>query len=159
MRIAVIGAGISGLSAAWLLSGEHDVVLFEREARFGGHSNTVEVGQGARKFQAVRAIPIDTGFIVYNTACYPNLIALYKHLDVPTCPTDMGFAVSLDGGHYEYNGSGLNGFFAQRANALSPRHWRMALEIGRFFKEAAALQAQAADFEMTLGQWLSQRNF
>jgi uncharacterized protein len=144
VKIAVIGAGISGLSAAWLLSRQHEVVLFEKEARLGGHSNTVDVAEPRGP------VAIDTGFIVYNTACYPNLIALFKHLNVPTAPTDMSFSVSLDGGGYEYNGNGANGFFAQRSNVFSPSHWRMASDIKRFFSEAAELQKQAEDPRLTL---------
>ena len=141
------------MSAAWLLSRQHDVTLLEKEPRVGGHSNTVDVDE------AHGPVPIDTGFIVYNTACYPNLIALFDYLDVPTAPTDMSFSVSLDGGRYEYNGNGLDGFFAQRRNLLSPTHWRMAGEIGRFFREAAELHGQAADLTLTLDDWLGERRY
>ena len=111
--IAVIGAGISGLSAAWLLSRRCKVVLFEREARPGGHSHTVD---------AVRrrgTTAVDTGFIVYNTASYPNLVALFDHLGVTTARSDMSFAVSLGDGAYEYSGTGLRGMFGQASNADS----------------------------------------
>ena len=158
MRIAVVGAGISGLSAAWLLSRQHDVVLFEKEPRYGGHSNTVDVPEDAQG-QAARSVAIDTGFIVYNTACYPNLIALFEHLDVPTAATEMSFSVSLDEGRYEYNGNGAGGFFAQRSNLVSARHWRMAGDIRRFFSEAALLQREAADLTLSLGQWLERRQY
>ena len=100
MQVAVIGAGIAGLSAAWLLSRRHKVVLFEKEPRLGGHSHTIEAQTRDQ------SVPVDTGFIVYNTAAYPNLIALFKHLGVETSPASMSFAVSLDGGGYEYNGNG-----------------------------------------------------
>lgn len=153
MRIAVIGAGISGLSAAWLLSRAHDVVLFEKDSRFGGHSNTVEVAEEDR------TVAIDTGFIVYNTACYPNLIALFDRLGVSTAPTDMSFSVSLDDGRYEYNGNGVNGYFAQRANLVSPAHWAMAGEIKKFFREAAELQRQTGDPHLSLGEWLAARQY
>lgn len=157
MRIAVVGAGISGLSAAWLLSRAHDVTLFEREPRLGGHSNTSEVawpegGSG----------PVDTGFIVYNTACYPNLIALFEHLGVPTARTNMSFAVSLDGGGYEYSGSGAHGLFGQPSNVLRPGHWRMAADILRFFREAPSLLAATSDDDpssQSLGDWLSARRY
>ena len=89
--IAVIGTGISGMSAAWLLSQYHKVTVYERDRRVGGHSNTVTV-QGAKG-----EIAVDTGFIVYNEAAYPNLTALFEHLDVPTQPSDMSFAVSIGG--------------------------------------------------------------
>ncbi len=157
MRIAVVGAGISGLGAAWLLSRAHDVTLFEREPRLGGHSNTSEVtwpegGSG----------PVDTGFIVYNTACYPNLIALFEHLAVPTARTDMSFAVSLDGGGYEYSGTGAQGLFGQPSNLLRPGHWRMAADILRFFREAPALLAETprdADAGVSLGEWLNSHSY
>ena len=90
--IAVVGSGISGLSAAWLLSRRHDVTLYEADARLGGHAHTVTVEGDA----------VDTGFIVYNEPNYPNLTALFRHLDVETAPTDMSFGVSLDGGALEY---------------------------------------------------------
>ena len=95
LRIAVVGTGISGLSCAWLLSQGsqgHEVTVFESESRLGGHSNTVDA--------PVRAgsVPVDTGFIVYNEPAYPNLTALFRHLEVPTAASDMSFAVSLDAG-------------------------------------------------------------
>lgn len=151
MEIAVVGAGVAGLSAAWLLSLRHRVTLFEREARLGGHSNTVEAG--------LDRIPVDTGFIVYNTKCYPNLMAMFEHLGVPTAPTSMGFAVSLGDGAYEYNGDGFGGFFGQRSNVLSPRHWRMAADILRFFKEAQQIGAMPDDATQPLGAWLASRGY
>ena len=133
LDIVVVGSGISGLSAAWLLSHRHRVTLIERENRLGGHSHTVDA-PGPKG-----PVPVDTGFIVYNTATYPNLIALFEHLGVPTKPTDMGFAVSLDGGAYEYSGNGLSGLFAQRSNVARPSHYRMIGEILRFFRQAPRL--------------------
>ena len=99
MKIAVIGAGVSGLGAAWLLSQRHDVVVYERENRFGGHSCTVEAPTPQGR------TPVDVGFIVFNERNYPNLIALFDHLGVPTEPSDMSFAVSLDEGRFEYGSS------------------------------------------------------
>ncbi|MEQ1577872.1 MAG: FAD-dependent oxidoreductase [Hyphomicrobium sp.] len=153
VRIAVVGAGIAGLSAAWLLSRRYDVVLFEKDERVGGHANTVDVREAGGN------VAIDTGFIVYNTACYPNLIALFAQLDVPVAETGMSFSVSIDGGRYEYNGNGVNGYFGQRSNLVSPRHWRMAAEISRFFAEASKLSAGADDPHLTLGQWLQERHY
>jgi predicted NAD/FAD-binding protein len=125
-NIAVIGSGISGLSAAWLLSGRHRVTLFEAERRLGGHSHTVDAS----------GVAVDTGFIVYNEGTYPNLAALFQHLEVATKPSDMSFAVSLDDCRLEYSGTGLSGLFAQRRNAVSPRFWRMLLDLVRFYREA-----------------------
>ena len=153
MRIAVIGSGITGLGAAWLLGARHDVTLFEKEARLGGHSHTVDVSSGGR------SVPVDTGFIVYNLAAYPNLIALFEHLNVPTAPTSMSFSVSLDGGRYEYSGNGLTGLFGQPANVLSRAHWRMTRDVFRFFREAKVLLAESADPRITLGDWLRARNY
>ena len=147
--IAVIGSGISGLGAAWLLSQGHDVTLFEADTRAGGHSNTVEVPAKTGH------VPVDTGFIVYNTACYPNLIALFRHVGVPTAPTDMGFAVSLGKGRYEYAGSSLGTLFAQPSNLASPAHWRMIMDVLRFFREAAASVSVAHHSHVTLGEYLA----
>jgi predicted NAD/FAD-binding protein len=99
----------------------HDV---EREVRIGGHSNTVEASS------AGPPVPLDTGFIVYNEVSYPNLVALFEHLAVPTAQSDMSFAVSFDGGRYECSGCGLTGLFGQPANLLRPSHWRMAADRG-----------------------------
>jgi predicted NAD/FAD-binding protein len=101
--IAVIGSGIAGLSAAWLLSRRHRVTVYEASGRLGGHSNTVSVPTPAGE------IPIDTGFIVYNEPTYPNLTAFFAHLGVPTQDSDMSFAVSLDDGALEYAGTDLRG--------------------------------------------------
>lgn len=153
MKIAVVGAGISGLSAAWLLGGKHDVVLFEASTRLGGHAHTVDV----RTPEGL--CPLDTGFIVYNSACYPNLIAWLGHLGVETAPTEMSFSVSLDRGAYEYSGSGLTGLFGQASNALSPAHWRMVGEILRFFREASATDVSLTTADLTLGRWLDGRSY
>ncbi|MGQ0457582.1 MAG: NAD(P)/FAD-dependent oxidoreductase [Hyphomicrobium sp.] len=153
MKFAVIGAGIAGLGAAWLLKQKHDVTLFEAEARLGGHANTltVEAPDGP--------CAIDTGFIVYNTASYPNLIALFERLDVPTAETSMSFAVSLGDGGYEYSGSGLSGLFGQASNFASPAHWRMVAEIFRFFREASAVKAKSLDLDVSLKDWLAARGY
>lgn len=129
MRIAVVGSGIAGLSAAWLLARAHEVTLYEGASRPGGHTHTVAVpGTG----------PVDMGFIVHNEATYPNLIALFRHLGVATRATDMSFAVSLDGGRLEYAGSNLRGLLAQPSNALRPRFWAMLRDTLRFWREAPA---------------------
>lgn len=126
MKIAVVGTGIAGLSAAWLLAQRHDVTVFEAEARIGGHCHTVD-GGGA---------PVDTGFIVYNETTYPNLTALFQHLGVPTKVSDMSFAVSMDEGQLEYAGTNLAGLFAQRSNLASLRFWSMLRDLVRFYRQA-----------------------
>lgn len=151
--IAVIGSGISGLSAAWLLSKSHDVTLFERETRAGGHSNTITVSEPEGSF------PVDTGFIVYNESAYPNLVALFDHLGVETYDTSMGFAVSIGRGAYEYSGNGLSGLFGQASNMFRPAHWGLVRDLVRFFREANELVKGGVPADMTLGAFLEQHGY
>nr|WP_073058477.1 FAD-dependent oxidoreductase [Kaistia soli] len=153
LRIAVIGSGISGLSAAWLLSGRHEVTLYERAERLGGHSNTVT----ARLHDA--SVAVDTGFIVYNEPAYPNLTALFAHLGVATKPSDMSFAVSLRGGELEYSGTGLSGLFAQKRNLGRPRFWSMLRDLTRFYREAPRDLALMSEQSLSLGQYLAERGY
>jgi uncharacterized protein len=132
LKIAVVGSGISGLSAAWLLSQRHNVTLIEADKRIGGHSNTFicPTPQGN--------VPVDTGFIVYNDRTYPNLSALFDYLSVPTADSKMGFAVSLGKGAYEYSGAGLMSLVGHTSNLLNPSHLRMMRDLVRFFSSSAA---------------------
>ena len=130
LNIAVVGSGISGLSAGWLLSRAHNVTLLEADSRLGGHGHTVDVPTPHGN------IAVDTGFIVFNDATYPNFIALLKALDVPAKLSEMSFAVSLDNGGLEYNGTSVSGLFAQKSNLLRPRFWSMMRDLLRFYKEA-----------------------
>ncbi len=152
MRIAVIGSGISGLGAAWLLSGDHDVTLYEREPRLGGHSNTVTVDHDGVP------IPVDTGFIVYNEATYPNLIALFAHLGIATEASDMSFSVSVGDGTLEYEGS-LGGILAQPINLLKPWYWGMWRDIVRFYKSAPRLLEDAHAEPLSLGAFLDRGGY
>lgn len=156
LRIAVIGTGISGLSAAWLLSSRHDVTVYEKNARLGGHSNTVaaECAEGP--------VPVDTGFIVYNELNYPNLTAMFAHLDVETQASNMSFAASLETGgarRFEYSGSGLNGIFADRLNLVSPRMWRMIGDIVKLYRAAPDLISMTGLDEKPLGQFLREQGY
>jgi len=151
VRIAVIGSGVSGLVAAYLLRRSHEVTVFEADRRIGGHVHTVDVPAD----DGVWAV--DTGFIVFNRGNYPGFCRLLEKLGVASQPSDMSFAVRDDRDGTEYRGSSLDTLFAQRRNLLRPRFWGLVRDILRFFREAGGLLA--ADPELTLGQWLDARRF
>ncbi|SHH24557.1 hypothetical protein SAMN05444003_2536 [Cognatiyoonia sediminum] len=140
-KIAVIGAGISGMGAAHLLAKDHRVVLFEAEDRLGGHARTKMAGPN-------RDTPVDTGFIVYNYVNYPNLVKLFDHLDVPVMKSNMSFGASFDGGRLEYGLASLNALFATRRNLVSPKYYRMIRDLTVFNKHG--LEASKED-GMTIG--------
>ena len=152
MRIAVIGAGVAGLSAAWLLSQAHEVAIHEKNTRLGGHAHTVDV---STKYGTV---PVDTGFIVYNDKNYPNLIALFSLLNVKTKNSDMSFAASMRGGELEYNGTDLNGLFGQRRNLMRPRFWRMIFDLQRFCRQAPEFLHSGSN-RLSLGEYLSMNGY
>jgi len=149
LKIAVIGTGISGLSAAWLLGGRHDVTIYEKATRLGGHANTVDVPEEGG------TIPVDMGFIVYNPQTYPNLTAMFEHLEVPTRPSDMSFAVSLRNGSLEYAGTDLAGLFAQKRNIVSPRFWSMLKDLVRFYRDGTRAAQLSIPPVGTLGDYLA----
>lgn len=151
--IAVIGAGIAGMGAAWALSRRHDVTLFEKDARPGGHSNTVTVDyDGAR-------IAVDTGFIVYNTVNYPNLVRLFEKLGVKTEESNMSFSVSMDSGRLEWAGDSIGKLFAQKRNILKPGFHGMWLDILRFNKRALLDLNRGALDAYSLGEYLDLHGF
>ncbi|UUX49757.1 FAD-dependent oxidoreductase [Nisaea acidiphila] len=152
MRIAVIGSGIAGLGAAWLLSSRYPITVYEANDRLGGHSNTVTVDYDGQ------SVPVDTGFIVYNEATYPNLIGLFDWLDVKTKPSDMSFSVSVGDGALEYEGS-LKGLVAQPANLLKPGYYRMLADVARFFAAAPRLLEEERDPDITLGDFLKREGY
>ncbi|ACT59015.1 NAD(P)/FAD-dependent oxidoreductase [Hirschia baltica] len=143
-NIAIIGGGISGLGAAWKLSQNHNVTLFESEAELGGHARTRMAGPN-------RDIPVDTGFMVFNDATYPNLIDLFKTLNIASTQTSMSFAVSLDDGAFEYGLSNLGRVFADPKNAISPKFIGMLRDILKFNKQATT---QTLDPNLTLKELL-----
>jgi uncharacterized protein len=158
-KIAVIGTGISGLSAAWLLHRRHDVTVYEKAGRVGGHSRTLMVRHGGRD------IAVDTGFIVFNERNYPNLTALFGHLGVAVKNSDMSFGLSVDGGRLEWGAKGLNAVFGQRRNLLRPRFLKLLYDVMRFnaLVEAEAERAPGETLgalldRMGMGDWF-RRNY
>ena len=149
-RIAVIGSGIAGMGAAWALDREHEVVVYEAENRLGGHAHTVDIDDDGR------AVPVDTGFIVYNETNYPNLVRLFEALDVPTQPSDMSFSVSVGDGGFEFRSQGA-GLFAQPANIARPGMWRMLRDFRRFCREAPEILASGT--RESLGSYLARGGY
>jgi predicted NAD/FAD-binding protein len=148
-RIAVLGSGISGLAAAYYLSRKHEVTLFEKDERLGGHTHTVMVD----------STPVDTGFIVHNDRTYPNFVKLMAELGVETQPSDMSFAVTSPDTGFEYSSRGLGGFFAQRTNLLRPGHYGLLKEILRFNREAPKLLDDPRAADLTLARFLERGQY
>lgn len=149
-RIAVIGSGISGLSAAHYLSRRHEVSVFEADSRIGGHTHTVMVGQ----------TPVDTGFIVHNERTYPNFCKLIAELGIEKQDSNMSFGVRSESGDFEYSSRGIGGFFAQPSNWCNPRHYLLLKGILRFNREAPRfLKEQGHAVGFTLGEFLAQGGY
>jgi len=154
MRIAIVGAGVSGLVAAHLLAGEHELTVFEVGARAGGHTNTIRVDTPAETHF------IDTGFIVFNDRNYPNFERLLDQLGVGSQPSDMSFGVSDGAGDFEYNGASPNGLFAKRSHLAQPWFHRLVLDMARFNRAARRLlDDPRASAHVSLGAWLEAERF
>jgi len=146
MKIAVVGSGISGLSAAYYLSKKHHVDLFEKEDHFGGHSHTIDLIFDEKK------VSVDIGFIVFNFQTYPNLINFFKENDVQIEKSDMSFSVSVENTNFEYCGKGLNGIFSNRSNLFNPNFLKMFFDIIKFYKNSDRINV--TDQKLTLGEYL-----
>ena len=147
MRIAVIGSGISGLGFAYLAHQDHDVRIFEKSSRIGGHAHThhLETAYGP--------ISVDSGFIVYNELNYPNLTGMFNHLDIKTIASDMSLSISLNEGRVEYEGSS-KGLFAQKKNLFSARFWSMICGLVSFYRNAYRQLEESPEGE-TLGEFIT----
>ncbi len=153
MKVAVIGSGIAGLACAYHLSRRAEVHVFEAGDHIGGHTNTVEVTVLSGTY------PIDTGFIVFNDWTYPRFIKLMTALNVASQPSNMSFSVKVEKSGLEYNGTNLNGLFAQRSNFLSPNFYRMILSILRFNRESLKVLDDPQIQDMPLGRYLAENNY
>ena len=152
-RIAVIGSGISGLAAGYLLSRRHEVHLFERASRLGGHTNTIIVNDEQTP------LALDTGFLVHNDRTYPHLIRLFAELGVETQPSDMSFSVSCTRTGFEYSSRGARGFFAQKRNLFRGAHLRLLAAIARFNRRAPRLLAAPDNAHVTLADFLDEERY
>ncbi len=154
MKIAIIGSGISGLTAAYYLAPHASVTLYEKAPRLGGHTATVDVTVDGRSYA------VDTGFIVYNERTYPNFIRMISELGVAVKKTEMGFSVSSRQDGLEYSGSSLATLFAQKRNLFNPGHWRMIFDILRFNREAKRdLDGGRVAADTTLGSYLTENGY
>ena len=150
MKIAVIGSGISGLSAAYYLSKKYHVDLYEKDDHFGGHSHTVEIKNNKEN------VAVDVGFIVFNKLTYPNLIKFFQELNVEYEKSDMSFSVSVKETDVEYSGSGLKGLFSNKKNIINKDFIKMIFEIIKFYKNVS-LEINSETEKMTLGEFLSRK--
>ena len=147
MKIAVVGSGISGLSAAYYLSKRHNVDLFEREDHFGGHSHTIDVLINEKK------VSVDIGFIVFNHKTYPNLIKFFKENEVEIEKSDMSFSFAVKNTNFEYCGRGLKGMFSNKSNLFNIKFLRMFFDIIRFYKKSEKINKFRE--KITLGEFLN----
>ncbi|MEE4273725.1 MAG: FAD-dependent oxidoreductase [Thermoanaerobaculales bacterium] len=153
MKIAVVGSGISGLGAAWLLSRRHEVHLFEKRSRLGGHTHTVVHDRDGR------TVPLDTGFIVYNETTYPLLMRLFDEISLETQASDMSFSVSCADPDLEYASHSIRGLFAQPSNVVSAAFLRMLVDVVRFGRRGRRALTGAADPRATIREFLREGRF
>ena len=153
MRIAIVGTGISGLTAAYLLQREHEVTLFEANNYIGGHTNTVQINEGDRR------LDIDTGFIVFNPHNYPNLCKIFDALDVASRESDMSFSVHCEKSGLEYNGSDIQRLFVQKRNVFNLKFMGMLKDIMRFHKHGPEVLKQGLDDTVTVNEFVKQHNY
>jgi len=153
MRIAVIGSGIAGVGSAWLLSGEHEVDVYEAADYLGGHTCTLDLTVEGVTF------PADTGFMVFNRRTYPNLVRFFERLDVEWTESDMSFSVQVPAHGIEWSGTSLDSVFAQRKNITNPKFLRMLADIVRFSKSADRLLADPSIDDLTLGELLAREGY
>ena len=151
--LAIIGTGVAGLGCAHFLRERFDLTIYEQNDYIGGHTNTVTVDEEGR------AVPIDTGFMVFNRVTYPNLTRLFRELNVKTKTTEMSFSVQHTPSGLEYGGGSLNELFGQRRNLFSLKHWRMLMKINRFNKEAVAALDNPRYAEMSLRDYVAERGY
>ena len=150
MKIAVVGSGISGLSAAYYLSKKHHVDLFEKEDHFGGHSHTIDLSFGLKK------VSVDIGFIVFNFATYPHLVNFFEENNIAIEKSDMSFSVSVENSSFEYCGKGLSGIFSNKTNLFNFKFLKMFFDIIKFYKKCDNMKKNHE--EKTLGDYLNNEN-
>lgn len=153
MRIAVVGSGIGGVSAAWLLSREHEVDVFEAEPQLGGHTRTIDIDTGAGPF------PVDTGFQVLNERTYPNLLGFFAELGIEVVNADMSFSVQVRSEGIEWSGTSVDTVFAQRKNIANPRFLRMLADVLRLSRDAEKLMADPTVAALTMGELLQREGY
>ena len=153
MKIGIIGAGVAGLTAAYLLSEKYNITLIERNKRLGGHTNTISVKENGKK------IGVDTGFIVLNDRNYTNFKKLLNKLEVKIRNTDMSFSYYDESDGFNYAGTGISGYFAQKKNLFSPKHYRFLLNVKKYSKKAANDVSNNVLIDETLGEYLIRNNF
>lgn len=152
-RVAIVGTGIAGMGCAHVLQRDYALTIFEKNSYVGGHTNTIDAPEDGS------TISIDTGFMVFNHETYPNLTRLFKELNVETKPTDMSISVQSIAHNIEWCGSSLNQVFGQRKNLLSPRFWKLMLDLNRFNSQAEADVDDASVQSMTVAEYVRHRSF